>query len=111
MPVSATRRGVPQATVIMSESLDVLNFAWTVTRPGRPAAGGGTPASQAGTVTVGLHLEPPYLEISWYIPGISQGYDHLCRKTGIYQVYTCHMTTIFISQVYTWYIPVPRFFK
>ena len=58
-----------------------------------------------------LHLEPPYLEISWYIPGISQGYDHLCRKTGIYQVYTCHMTTIFISQVYTWYIPVPCFFK
>ena len=45
MPVSATRRGVPQATVIMSESLDVLNFAWTVTRPGRPAAGGGTPGT------------------------------------------------------------------
>ena len=44
MPVSATRRGVPQVTVIMSESLDVLNFAWTVTRPGRPAAGGGTPS-------------------------------------------------------------------
>ena len=73
-------------------------------RPGRRAAAGGPPA-------VRVHLEPPYLEISWYIPGISQGYDHLCRKTGIYQVYTCHMTTIFISQVYTWYIPVPRFFK
>jgi hypothetical protein len=58
-----------------------------------------------------LHLESPYLEISWYIPGISQGYDHLCRKTGIYQVYTCHMKTIFISQVYTWYIPLPCFSK
>ena len=57
------------------------------------------------------HLEPPYLEISWYIPGISQGYDHVCPNPGIYQVYTCHMTTIFISQVYAWYIPVPRFFQ
>ena len=58
MPVSATRSGVPQATVIMSESLDVLNFAWTVTRPGRPAAGGGTPAShwQAGTCIQVLNL-------------------------------------------------------
>ncbi len=75
-----------------------------------PAQGPAAPPRPAGR-TAPEHLEPPYLEISWYIPGISQGYDHLCRKTGIYQVYTCHMTTIFISQVYTWYIPVPRFFK
>ena len=56
VPVSATRSGVPQATVIMSESLDVLNFAWTVTRPGRLAAGSGTPASQAGTCIQVLNL-------------------------------------------------------
>ncbi len=58
-----------------------------------------------------LYLEFPYFENPWYVPGISQVYDHVCHIHGIYQVYTWDMTIKSIFQVYTRYIPVLCFFK
>jgi hypothetical protein len=36
--------------------------------------------------------------------GIYLTYDNLWYISNIYQVYTCHMTPIFICLVYVWYM-------
>ena len=58
-------------------------------------------------LSIPVHLESPYLEFSWYIPGISQVYLSLWYIPGIYLVYTCHMKhkiyTRYITGIYQFY--------